>query len=75
MIRNNLAPVWNEPWRIKNVPSTATLQVTVMDKDEGAVTDDYIGEFETSVAPGAKEAEIIGPMFRRDRGTFWLKVR
>lgn len=45
-----------------------------MDKDEGAVTDDYIGEFETSVAAGAKEAEIIGPMFRRDRGTFWLKA-
>lgn len=45
-----------------------------MDKDEGAMTDDYIGEFETSIASGAKEAEITGPMFRRNRGTFWLKV-
>ncbi|KAF9445049.1 hypothetical protein P691DRAFT_806208 [Macrolepiota fuliginosa MF-IS2] len=74
VIKNTLAPVWNEPWMVKNVPSTATLRVKVMDKDEGTVTDDYVGEFEVSVAAGAKEAEIIGPMFRRDRGTFWLKI-
>lgn len=46
-----------------------------MDKDEGTMTDDYIGKFETTVSAGAKEAEIQGPMLRRDRGNFWLKVR
>ncbi|KXN87035.1 putative ADP-ribosylation factor GTPase-activating protein AGD11 [Leucoagaricus sp. SymC.cos] len=74
VIKNNLAPVWNETWYVKNVPTTATLKITVMDKDEGAVTDDFVGEFETSVAAGAKEAEIVGPLFRRERGTFWLKI-
>lgn len=74
VIRNTLSPVWNEPWRVRNVPTSAILHITVMDKDEGAMTDDYIGEFETSISEGAKEAEIIGPMFRRDRGTFWLKI-
>jgi hypothetical protein len=70
-----LKPVWNEIWRIKNVPSNADLHVEVLDKDDGAPHDDYIGKFKTSIAPGAKEAEIEGPLFRRDRGTFWLKVR
>lgn len=45
-----------------------------MDKDEGNMTDDYIGEFETTISAGAKEAEINGPMLRRNRGHFWLKV-
>jgi hypothetical protein len=45
-----------------------------MDKDEGKMTDDYIGEFETTISAGAKEAEINGPMLRRNRGHFWLKV-
>jgi len=44
-----------------------------MDRDEGAVPDDYIGEFDTSVTADAKEAESIGSMFRRDRGISWLK--
>ncbi|KAF7777747.1 hypothetical protein Agabi119p4_3819 [Agaricus bisporus var. burnettii] len=74
VIKNTVAPVWNELWKIKNVPTTATLQVEVMDKDEGTMTDDYIGKFETTVSAGAKEAEIQGPMLRRDRGNFWLKI-
>lgn len=72
--RNTLTPVWNETWRVKNVPAIADLLVEVLDKDVGAPHDDFIGKFKTSVAPGAKEAEIEGPIFRRDRGTFWLKV-
>ncbi|EEB93355.1 hypothetical protein MPER_07997, partial [Moniliophthora perniciosa FA553] len=71
---NTLTPVWNELWRIKNVPSTADLHVEVLDKDVGAPHDDYIGKFKCSVAPGAKELEIEGPVFRRNRGTFWLKI-
>lgn len=72
---NTLTPVWNETWRVKNVPMTSDLYVEVLDKDVGAPIDDYIGKFKTSVAAGAKELEIEGPLFRRDRGTFWLKVR
>ncbi|RDB19426.1 hypothetical protein Hypma_013524 [Hypsizygus marmoreus] len=71
---NTLTPVWNETWRVKNVPATADIRVEIMDKDEGAPHDDYVGKFKTTVSPGAKEAEIEGPLFRRTRGTFWLKV-
>ncbi|KAI0261744.1 hypothetical protein BC834DRAFT_845407 [Gloeopeniophorella convolvens] len=68
-----LQPVWNELWHIKNVPTDATLSVRVMDKDD-SMTDDTIGKFETTVFPGAKEAEIQGPVLRRKGGTFWLKI-
>jgi hypothetical protein len=71
--QNTLSPVWNEIWRVKNVPSTADLRVEVMDKDEG-VTDDYIGKFSVSVTPGTKEVEIEGTVFKIARGTFWIKV-
>ncbi|KAJ7718967.1 hypothetical protein DFH07DRAFT_898929 [Mycena maculata] len=71
---NTLKPVWNEVWRVKNVPTNASLFVEVMDKDDGAKHDDYIGKFTTTVAAGAKEAEIEGPIFRRAGGTFWLKI-
>lgn len=71
---NTLAPVWNEIWRVKNVPASADLHVEVLDKDDGAPHDDFVGKFKTSVSAGAKEAEIEGPIFRRARGTFWIKV-
>jgi hypothetical protein len=53
-----LAPVWNEQWRNKNVPAIAELQVEVLDKDDGAPHDDFVGKFKTSISPGAKEVEI-----------------
>ncbi|KAJ3740958.1 hypothetical protein DFH05DRAFT_1537318 [Lentinula detonsa] len=71
---NTLTPVWNETWRVRNVPITADLLVEVLDKDIGSPIDDFIGKFRTSVAAGAKEVEIEGPLFRRSRGTFWLKI-
>ncbi|KAK0454965.1 hypothetical protein EV421DRAFT_466075 [Armillaria borealis] len=71
---NTLTPVWNEVWRVKNVPVTADLLVEVFDKDDGAPHDDYIGKFKTTITAGAKEAEIEGPLLRRNRGTFWLKI-
>lgn len=76
VIKNTLAPVWNEVWRIRNVPATATLSVEVMDKDEGSATDDFIGKFNISLTAGAKEVEIDGPVLslRKQRGTFWLKI-
>ncbi|KAJ7041900.1 hypothetical protein C8F04DRAFT_1077682 [Mycena alexandri] len=69
-----LKPVWNEIWKVKNVPVHANLAVEVLDKDDGAKMDDYIGKFSVSVAEGAKECEIDGPLFRRAGGTFWLKI-
>ena len=74
MKENTLTPVWNEIWRVKNVPVTADLVIKVMDKDEGSMTDDFIGRVKTSISTGAKEADIEGSLFRRSRGTFWLKV-
>lgn len=71
---NTLTPVWNEIWQVKNVPTTAVLSVIVRDKDHKAPIDKFIGKFETTIYPGAKEAEIQGPMHMRNRGTFWLKV-
>ena len=73
---NTLAPVWNETWRVKNVPASADLKLKIMDKDEGSITDDFIGTVKVSVTAGAKEAEIEGPVLklRSVRGTFWLKV-
>jgi Ca2+-dependent lipid-binding protein len=71
---NTLQPVWNELWKVKNVPSNAELRVQVLDKDDGP-KDDYIGRFTTNVEPGAKEEEIHGRITKRTKGTFWLKVR
>lgn len=45
-----------------------------MDKDNDAPTDDYIGKFQTTVAAGTKEVQVEGPVLRRFRGNFWLKV-
>ena len=57
------------------MPTTATLSVVIRDKDHTALVDNYIGKIETTIYPGAKEAEIQGPtMHVRNRGSFWLKV-
>ena len=72
---DTLSPVWNELWRIKNVPSNAELVVDVLDKDEGQPHDDYVGKFKTTVTPGAKEIEITHPILPNSRGTFWIKAR
>jgi Ca2+-dependent lipid-binding protein len=69
---NTRNPVWNELWRVNNVPATAKLNVEVWDKDDCTLSDDYIGRFSTTVDSGTKEIEIQGSLFRR--GTFWLKV-
>ena len=73
---NTLSPVWNEYWKVKNVPSYANLEVEVLDKDDGTITDDIVGHFNTTIAPGAKELTIESSSLRlgKNRGTFWLKV-
>lgn len=73
---NTLAPVWNEYWKIRNVPIGAKLHIDVLDKDNGTVTDDFIGESETDIAPGARELTLQAAGFRSvARGTMWIKVR
>ena len=74
--QNTVNPSWNEKWKVKNVPVTAELVIKIMDKDQGSVTDDFIGSVKTSVDAGEKEHDIEGPpsLFRRKRGTIWFKV-
>ncbi len=73
---DTLSPVWNEYWIVKNVPSNARLFVEVFDKDDGTITDDYVGSAETNITSGTHELVLQGDSpVRRDRGTFWLKVR
>jgi len=74
--QNDLSPVWNEVWCVKNVPKVADITIDVMDKDDG-VTDDYIGTAKASLQEGARELKIEGPILklRRSRGTFWIKAR
>lgn len=73
-VKNNTqTPVWNEIWHIKNVPTTADLEITVFDKDPGPL-DDTIGLFHAAIAPGAKEYVIEGLITKRNKGTFWLEI-
>ena len=67
-------PAWNEHWRVKNVPSTAELQVEVLDKNEASL-DRSVGKFKTAISPGTKEVTIeLGSIRKSPRGKFWLKV-
>ena len=70
---HTLTPVWNEVWQVKHVPTTASLSVVIRNKHYKSLVDHYIGRFETTICPGAKEAEIQGH-WRICRGTFWIKV-
>lgn len=56
------------------VPSTATLSVVVREVETGALVDNDIGVFQTTVTPGAKEVEIVGKRLGRNKGSFWLNV-
>lgn len=70
---NTQSPVWNEVWHIKNVPTTADLEVGVFDKDPGP-HDDAIGLFHAAITPGAKDYGIEGLITKRAKGTFWLEM-
>ncbi|KAG1842314.1 hypothetical protein C8R48DRAFT_737840 [Suillus tomentosus] len=71
---NTLSPVWDETWVVKTVPSTATLSVVVREVENGALVDNDIGVFRTTVSPGTKEVEIVGKRLGRSKGTFWLNI-
>ncbi|KAH9930898.1 uncharacterized protein B0H18DRAFT_1116605 [Fomitopsis serialis] len=71
---NTLSPVWDEAWRVKNVPQGAVLAVDVMDKDSNSLTDGYVGQFSLEVSSGEKDIRIEDKMLKRNRGTFSLKI-
>jgi hypothetical protein len=68
------SPVWDETWIVKQVPRTATLSVVVRHAETGSLVDNVIGEFQTTITQGAKEAEIVGKHLSQNRGSFWLNV-
>ncbi|CAF0762924.1 unnamed protein product [Adineta ricciae] len=73
-IVNTLNPVWNEEWIVRNVPYAANLCVTVYDKDDDTVHDDYIGKFRIDIVPVHEvSVPIIGP-FKTSRGIFRLSI-
>ncbi|KAG0701564.1 hypothetical protein DFH29DRAFT_925873 [Suillus ampliporus] len=72
---NALSPVWDETWMVKNVPSTATLSVVVREAETGGLVDIDIGVFQTTITPGAKEAEIVGKRLGQNKGSFWLNIQ
>ncbi|KZT11191.1 uncharacterized protein LAESUDRAFT_720386 [Laetiporus sulphureus 93-53] len=74
VITSTRSPVWNEVWRVRNVPHNSTLTVEVMDKDSNSLTDDYIGHFLTAVTPGETEFRIEDRALKRNRGTFRLNI-
>jgi len=66
--------MWNEEWIIRNVPLNAKLFVTVYDKDNDKINDDYIGKFQIDLKPITNELiDILGP-FDIIRGQFQLSI-
>ncbi|PCH38492.1 hypothetical protein WOLCODRAFT_64481 [Wolfiporia cocos MD-104 SS10] len=68
------SPVWDESWRVKNVPENAALVVEVLDKDSKNLTDGYVGHFCTDISSGEKELHIRDKALKRHRGTFYLAI-
>jgi hypothetical protein len=59
---------------IRNVPLYGKLSVTVYDKDDDKINDDYIGKFQIELKPIENELiDIIGP-FKTIRGNFQLSI-
>ncbi|OAX35760.1 hypothetical protein K503DRAFT_696409 [Rhizopogon vinicolor AM-OR11-026] len=72
---STISPVWDETWIVNMVPSTATLSVVVRHTETGSPVDNDIGEFHTTITPGAKEVVIVGKHLSRNRGSFWLNIQ
>ncbi|UJR20305.1 hypothetical protein I4U23_023436 [Adineta vaga] len=73
-IIKTLNPVWNEEWIVRNIPSTAKLFVTVYDKDDDTLFDDYIGKFQIDIQPLENECIPILGFSNTHRGTFQLSI-
>lgn len=78
IISNTANPIWeNEKWIVRNIPLNAKLTVKVYDKDDDAINDDFIGEFEIlnliNYHAPPKGHEILGS-FNRQHGYFHLSI-
>ncbi|CAF4155060.1 unnamed protein product [Adineta steineri] len=71
---NTLNPIWNEEWIVRNVPSTGKLFVTVYDKDDDTIYDDYIGNFQIDLKPVENEFITIYGPGNIKRGVFELTI-
>jgi hypothetical protein len=73
-IVNTLNPIWNEEWIVRNIPFAAKLFVTVYDKDDDTINDDYIGKFQINLKAIENEfIDILGPL-NSIRGKFQLSI-
>ncbi|CAF0765085.1 unnamed protein product [Rotaria sp. Silwood1] len=75
---NTSSPKWNdEQWLVRNIPTSAKLFVTIYDKDDVKITDDYVGLFEIENIVNYQAPEdghnIIGPL-NKYRGRFHLFI-
>jgi hypothetical protein len=76
---NTPAPEWNdEEWIIRNIPYNAKLTVKLYDKEDGTLTDDYIGQFLIenliNYNPPLEGHKIVGAL-GQDNGRFHLSIR
>ena len=78
VLGRTLSPVWNdEEWIVRNVPMHAKLKVSLYDKDDNLLDDDFIGSFEISHLANyrgpAEGQPIIGPKNKKS-GFFHLTI-
>ncbi|CAF0752841.1 unnamed protein product [Rotaria sordida] len=78
IVPNTSSPKWNnEEWIVRNIPMNAKLSVTIYDKDDEKVIDDYVGKFEIENIVNYQASEdghrIIGPLDQY-RGRFYLSI-
>jgi len=78
IISNTATPKWeDEKWIVRNIPINAKLTVTVYDKDDDKINDDYIGQFEIlnliNYHTLPEGHQIIGA-FNRHCGSFHLSI-
>ena len=73
-----MSPEWqDEEWIVLNVPVHAKLTVTVFDKDDGCLNDDYIGCFEIEDLPNYQppsEGHRILSSYGNYKGSFHLTI-
>lgn len=79
VLGDTLSPKWpDEEWIVRNVPRQAKLTVAVYDKDDGSLSDDFIGEFEIPDLPNyqapADGHRLIGK-FGGKNGRFYLTIQ
>ncbi|KAI8824414.1 uncharacterized protein EV422DRAFT_319518 [Fimicolochytrium jonesii] len=73
-VYNTLNPVWDERWRVRNVPVAAVLSVVVWDKDKHTVGDEVAGKCQTPLTPGRHTLTLTHPKTGNYRGEIHLEI-